>query len=249
MRRIVGVGLGLALIVPAGAIAPARAADHIDGSQVMSPDVSADITDTFAWMNDDASKVNLIMNVNHNATTASRFNSAVQYVFHVGAHAAFAPFATGTDKVVLCTFAPNGRGQCWLGGTTGGAFDAHVGEIDSVTGDEAGVANDAGSMRVFAGLRNDPFFFNLVGFSAVAATVAGLGAGGTTGNPFGCPLLDAGTSAALAAQLAHGEKGADPTDTFAGLNVLSIVVQLDKALISDAANPILSVWGSTRVEE
>lgn len=244
MRRLAGPGLGGALIAIAIASWPARAADHIDGTQVMAPDVSADITDVYAWMDADAAKVNLVMNVNHNATTASRFNTEVQYVFHLESHAAYAPFAAGTEKLVMCTFAPNGRGQCWLGPATGGTPEAYVPNIDSLSGDEDGTANGAGSMRVFAGLRHDPFFFNLVGFSAVASIVAGTA---LPVNAFGCPTLDAGTAAALVAQLAHGEKGAAPTDTFAGLNVLSIVVQLDKSLVSSAANPILGVWASTNV--
>lgn len=231
----------------AASFAPAQAADHLDGTQVMQPDASADIADVYAWMDADAAKVNLVMNVNHNATTASRFNSSIQYVFHVSSHAAFGPFAAAvSEKLIICTFAPNGRGACYLG-TAGGNADAVVEDIDSLTGAETGVANTSGSMRVFAGLRNDPFFFNLVGFQRVASTVAAV-ASGLTFNAFGCPQLDGATAAALASQLAHGDKGADPTDTFAGLNVLSIVVQVDKALVSDATNSIVSVWGSTNVE-
>lgn len=243
MKRTMSAVIALGLAV---AISPAQAADHLDGTQVMQPDASADITDVYAWMDATASKVNLVMNVNHNATTASRFNSSTQYVFHVGSHASFSPFAAGADKLIICTFAPNGRGSCYLG-SAGGTADAFVTEIDSITGPEAGVANEDGSMLVYAGLRNDPFFFNLVGFSRVASTVAAV-AGSLTFNAFGCPALDGATAAALVSQLAHGDKGSAPADTFAGLNVLSIVVQLDKALVSSAANPVISVWGSTNVE-
>ena len=40
----------------------ARAADHLDGPAVTA-DPSTDITDVFAWMNGDASKLYLVLNV------------------------------------------------------------------------------------------------------------------------------------------------------------------------------------------
>ncbi|MBI3328826.1 MAG: hypothetical protein HYZ81_19245, partial [Nitrospinae bacterium] len=66
------------------------------------------------------------------------------------------------ESLVICKFAPNQRVQCWGGG-------------DYVEGDasqEAGLTSRMGKFKLFAGLRNDPFFFNLAGFAKVAADVA-----------------------------------------------------------------------------
>lgn len=54
----------------------ASAADHIDGPQA-SADPSADITDAFAWMTPDASKVILVMDLTRNADVGSKFSDSV----------------------------------------------------------------------------------------------------------------------------------------------------------------------------
>ena len=59
----------------------AKAADHLDGPKA-SADPTADITDLFAWMSPAAKTLYLIMNVFPQATAASKFSNAVQYVFH-----------------------------------------------------------------------------------------------------------------------------------------------------------------------
>jgi hypothetical protein len=116
---------------------------------------------------------------------------------------------------------------------------------DYVAGDpsaEAGIMSDSGAIKVFAGLRDDPFFMEFTGFTeTVAAVVA---AEGLTADTEGCPDLPEETRSALVTQLMTGKDGAEPSDTFAGSNVLSLVVQVDKTLVNDGG-AVLGVWAST----
>lgn len=233
MKRLTAVASLVLLVAPAAAMA----ADHIDSpAAVASP--TADITDVYAWMSDDAESVNLIMNVAPFAGESATFSDAVTYAFHVNS-------ATGygeeqTETLVLCQFYAADGIECW------------VGDEEYVEGDpssSAGVASDSGALRVFAGLRNDPFFMEFSGFTATVETVVNV-AGDLEFDAAGCPTVDEATSTALVTQLqsgapVDGEEELPPaTDTFAGSNVLSLVLQVDKDLLTDGG-PILGVWGST----
>ena len=224
--------LAVALLAAAVLALPAAyAADHIDGPAA-SLDPAADITDVFAWMSSDASRVYLVMDLTRDASTSSRFSDEVQYVFHTTSAPSYGAPATEVD--IICVFDQAQRIQCW------------VGDAEYVSGNATGlngIASSNGRLRVFAGLRNDPFFFNLAGFNTVRAAVRGA-AGGLRFDPAGCPALDAATSNALVTQLQRAPGGGPATDTFANLNVLAIVLDLDKSLVT-ANGPILGFWGST----
>lgn len=89
--------------------------------------------------------------------------------------------------------------------------DSPVTSVEVSTGTEANVGTGNG-LTVFAGVRDDPFFFDLTQFQAI-----------------------------LAGQATAFE---DPgTDTFAGLNVYAIVVEVPLSMLGDPAD--LSVWGTT----
>lgn len=250
------------LLVLAGALAmsvPALAADHADGPSATQnlTDLSGDITDLYSFT--DGGNVVLIMDVSANATSSSKFSNVVQYVFHVNGITGLsdtAPFSSN----VICTFDSSQKISCWLtqGSTT----------VDYVTGDAsptAGITSKAGSLKVFAGLRDDPFFFNIQGFRKVTGFVAqnasSLAPILTKG---GCPQLSASTTptdAQVRALLKSQSDGSTPgVDDFAkggtaaaplGIatlsgNVLAIVVSIPKtALTNNGAKPILAVWAST----
>ncbi len=217
----------------------ARAADHLDGPAA-SADPSADVTDLFAWTDADGTHVNLVLNVFPAATTSSKFSNNVQYVIHTQSRAAFAiPAGTPRSTLdIICTFNAAQAISCWAGS-------------EYVTGDasaSAGITSSSRKLKVFAGLRDDPFFFNLDGFKATAAAVRGAKASLVANNKFdaaGCPALDPGTATTLVNQLKTASGGGPPQDHFNGLNVLSIVVQVDKSLLNSGNNTLLSVWAST----
>jgi hypothetical protein len=204
-------------------------ADHID-SPAATAEPTADITDVYAWMNADADMLNLVMNVHHMAGEATTFSDAVTYALHVGSSAAYGEEQSTMD--IVCQFYAANGVECWAG-------DQYVqGDPSS----EEGLVSDGGGMRVFAGRRDDPFFFELTGFQETVKAVVAAAPSLTFTD--GCPELDAATSSALVGQLQHGMDGADATNTFAGSSVLSLVIQIDKALVTDGG-PVVGVWGST----
>lgn len=202
------------------------AADHFDGPAVME-DPASDIADLYAWMTSDGGKVNLVLDI-----VAARFSDAVQYVFHLESSSAFGQ--AGTVQNLICTFSADQRVSCWLD-------EEYAGGDASST---SGVTSSSGKMRVFAGPRSDPFFFNAEGFAATLSKVKAA-AGGLTFDAAGCPAVDAQTSAVLVNGLKTRAFGEPPTNFFAGRRVSALVVQIDKTLVTPGG-PILNIWASTR---
>lgn len=240
MRRAVGLGLGLggAAVALLAVTGMPRAADHRDAPAVqLAANIAADVNDVYTWMTEDASKLNLVMTVFPFADDGAQFSDGVQYVFHVNSAAGFG--MPQTETLIMCTFAADQTIQCWAGD-------------EYVTGDasgEAGVTSESGGLKVFAGLRNDPFFFNLEGFIRAADTVKAVG-DKFPPDANGCPALDQAASDLLVGQLtssADGEPGSG-TDTFAGANTLALVVQIDKSIVA-GGGPILGVWASTHAAQ
>ncbi len=233
-KLVIGAaGVGALAIVPAISFV-AQGADHVDSpSAVAEP--TADLTDLFAWMSADALKLNLIMNVHPFAAANAEFSTAVNYVFHVNSSAGYGMAQTETR--IVCKFYMADFIECW-----GPSNEYVTGKADQV----AGITSASGKMKVFAGLRDDPFFFNLTGFQETVKRVMG------QTPPFpesaagqGCPAIPEAVQTQLRTQLRTGVAGADPVNTFAGANVLSLVVQLDKTLVAPTGSPLLAVWSST----
>lgn len=213
-----------------------RAADHTD-SPAATTNPLADIGDLLAWMSSDASKLNLVMTVFPKATAGASFDTTTQYAFHVSSKPSFLDAAAPGQTDVICQFYTPTRIECWAGGEY----------VEGDPSDAAGISSASGKLKVFAGLRDDPFFFEFVGFTetvkAVRAAAASL-----TFDADGCPALDAATAGALVKQLQSGAmvNGSLPagSDSFAGGNVLALVVQLDKTVVNTKGD-VLGVWAST----
>jgi hypothetical protein len=207
----------------------ARSADHLDAPATKA-DPTADINDLYSWV--DGSNVVMAMTVYPAAPAGAKFSDKVQYVFHTSSGAGFG--ATTSDVNVICTFDAAQKIQCWAGD-------------EYVTGDAsqaAGVASKSGKLKVFAGLRADPFFFNLAGFKDTVAAVEGAAAS-LTFNTAGCPNLDTNTATALRGMLQGTSNGtAAAQDFFKTLNTLAIVVSVDKSLVTKGG-ATMSVWAST----
>lgn len=223
--------MALALTAAAGTLSTdTRAADHLDVPSTTA-DPTADITDTYAWMSTDATKVNLILNVFAAAGADATFSTEVVYTFRINSSSGYGQPQTETQ--VLCQFYDTSKIECWAAG-------------EYVEGDpsaEAGIASTTGKLRVFAGLRNDPFFMELAGFGATVAAVTEA-APDLAFDDEGCPRIDEATSAALVGQLQSGPNGEPASDTLAGSNVLALVVQIDKNLVNPGGQ-FLGVWAST----
>jgi hypothetical protein len=216
------------------AIPAALAADHGDGPAVLV-DPSIDITDVYAWMSD-AQHVALVMDVFPGATASSKFSSTAKYAFHLSSHAAYG-MSGDPDVTIICTFAAGASQSvsCWAG------------DSEYVTGDASattGLASTDGKLKVFTGLRDDPFFYNLTGYRNFRTTLL-TAQSSLVFNQSGCPDVPPATANVLVQELQQGMNGGAPADDFQNKNVLSIVLQLDKGLVSTAAHPVVSVWGST----
>ncbi len=208
----------------------ARAADHLDGPAATA-DPTADITDFLAWMSPDASSLRLALDVVPFAGDDATFSNAVGYVFHVGSAAGFGEPTEETE--ILCAFYSATEVECWLG-------DEYVAGDASA---EEGLVSDSGGLRVFAGLRNDPFFFEFGGFGAGVAAVKAA-APDLEFDADGCPQLDQEAADAVVGLLQTNPDGGPARDTFAGSNVMALVVEIDVDLVNQGG-PILATWGST----
>ena len=236
-------GLGLAALLVTQL---SHAADHLD-SPTLAAMPMADINDVYAWM--DGTKINLAMTISPDDVDARTFGPGVQYVFHVHSKTGIGVGipGTGTETRVLCTFVSNTSAQCWVIGADGMVKDYITGDPSNT----AGISSGSGKMRMFAGKRSDPFFFNLQGFrEAIKAVRAAAPA--VMLEVDGCPKnlsnLQVQTVAAnLGAAIPVGEAPCPNAtrDCFANLNVKTILVQVEKSLVTASANTAIGVWAST----
>jgi hypothetical protein len=213
----------------------AIAADHRDGPGTLA-NPAADINDVYSFM--DGDNVALVMTVLPAAVADSKFSDKVQYVFHTTSGGSFGEAKNTLD--IVCTFDAAQMATC----VAGEGPDKPV--LDKASGNanvDAGIVGENKKMTVFAGLRKDPFYFNLDGFKAAVKLVE-MAAGALQFDAAGCPAVDPATSAVLVNQLKTSATAGPPEDFFKDLNTLAIVVKLDKALVT-AGGPIVSTWGAT----
>jgi hypothetical protein len=135
------------------ASASLNAADHLDGPAV-SADPAADINDVYAFVNpNDSGELILAASVMPLATQQSQFSNVVEYQFHVQNTAGGSPAET-----ISCRF----RGKAVIcKGPQGTQVAGPIGRV-----------NEKDGLRVFAGLRDDPFFFDLLAFRQTVMTLA-----------------------------------------------------------------------------
>jgi hypothetical protein len=212
-----------------------HAADHAAATPATTP--MADIADVYTWMT--GMNLNLVMDVSSRDDGTTAFGPDVAYVFHLTSKPGSGiAQPAGTETQVICRFDSNTSVQCWV--VSAGATK------DYVTGDPsspAGVTSLTGKVRVFAGRRSDPRFFNGSGFAAAVTMYQALSTGATDADH--CPIgLQAGQGVGLLNALASAPGPA--TDDFATSNVMAIVVQIDaKSLVTTTGNTTVAVWAST----
>lgn len=145
----------LALALVGSLIATAHAADHRDGP-LTTNDPAADLNDVYLFINpNDPDELILAGTVVPVANSNSRFSDAVEYRFHLDNGAA------NGQTTITCTFP--GDATRVLCRNVGDTLYAE-GPLNQIV--------DADNLRVWAGLRDDPFFFDLVAFNNTRAAVA-----------------------------------------------------------------------------
>ena len=143
------------LAVALAAAFAANAADHRDGP-LTTNDPTADINDVYTFVDPtDTTRTVIAVTAVPLATTNSRFSDVVDYKIHIDNGA-----ANGTPTIT-CTFpAEATRVLCRGAGDTLYA----EGPINRTI--------DADDLKIWAGLRDDPFFFDLDAFNRTRAAVA-----------------------------------------------------------------------------
>lgn len=203
----------------AAAALPLLSADHREAPTI-SEIPPADINDVYVFRNpNQPSRLVLVMTVNPLAVpefaTTYAFSPNVLYRFTVDTTGDGVP-----ERNIDVTFSPlSSGGQTFTANFPTGIVvegEATRPTLQTTEPNPPEVARgpEGSGIRVFAGPRDDPFFFDFVGFNRFVAT-----------DP---PELDAFTG----------------VDSFAGLNVSAIVVEVPLALVSDGQDQ-LQIGGVT----
>lgn len=143
--------IALAALLSPLASAPTQASDHAD-STTTRDDPAADLTDLYAWHAGSKLVVAFGFAGLSEAGLPAHLDAGVLYTVHIDNDGDDAP-----DHEVYVRFGQNGRGDWGVRvENLPGVADPVVGPIDTTI--------DAGlDLRVFAGLRDDAFFFDLDG--------------------------------------------------------------------------------------
>jgi hypothetical protein len=221
---------GLASLAGVIAGGGAHASDHLDTPTVIA-DPRADIGDIYAWMSPDARQVNLVMTI-----VGHSFSDKLQYVFHVDSGARFG--ATSATTTIVCRF-PAGK-----------ELECRAGDADYVRGNAsapAGLQGHNHRFRVFAGLRDDPFFNNVKGTRAAYDKASLALRNGAASNAAGCPNFDPATSRAILDEWRHTD-GGPGTNFLAGWTPSSLVISVDREILTKGG-ALLAVWGATTIAD
>jgi len=158
--RLLVAGLAAAAAIPTLSDT-VSAADHLDAPKTQA-NQAADITDVYAWHTDD-DKVVAVLNFAGFLESGAQpvFDEKVVYGIHVDNDGDNVP-----EHNVWFRFGKNGAGE-W-----GVQAEGIPGGMPKVAG-PINKTFDAGlGLRVWAGLRDDPFFFDLDGFKTTLMTGA-----------------------------------------------------------------------------
>lgn len=254
-RRKLASAIGLLAV--AGSIAALGAgplfvsgSDHLDAPLVKT-DGRIDITDLYAFANS-GGKTSLILNVNPlmspGQTKIARFRQEALYEFKIDTNGdAKADIAYRVKFSALKHYTDGATYQTYvIKRATGSAANrtAWTGTtvaIGRTTAYGHGLVTSplVGGGKAFAGPRDDPFYFDLVGFKHLKSRLL---AGSTTiGTPGDATCVDGADTASD-----HLLSCFSGVDTFAGTNISSIALQVPNAKVGGTGHAI-GVWGTTSI--
>lgn len=195
------------------AASPTFAADHLDSS-IASANLQSDIADVYLFRSP-VNPNNVVLVATHQSifdfaggnTGGAMFTDQGTYAFLID---------TGGDareEITLSTkFTENGR-KFTMSGFTFGSISGTVTPV----GTAQPLIAEKNGVKIFAGPRDDPFFFDLIGFREFIAAV--------NAPPVYAPALGLRSAA-----------GGVPVNFFSG-NVAAIVVELPIAFLTNNSNP------------
>jgi hypothetical protein len=216
----------LGLVLGAGAAASSYASDHLDTPTVIA-NPQADIGDLYAWTSSDGQHLNLVMDI-----VGHPFSNKLQYVFHIDSGKRFGR-TTATTSIV-CRFPKTNITDC------------RVGDADDARGDASnpnGLRGRNHRFRVFAGLRDDPFFNNVKGTRAAYEVAFAALRHGTVADEGGCPKFDQAISRSISDQWQRTD-GGPATNFLARWTTSALVISVDLDVVARGGK-MLAVWGVT----
>jgi len=244
-QRLLGAAAALAVAltaIVAYAVHPVRASDHQD-SPVTIARPGADITDPYIFPSPtNPNDVVIVMNVHplipSGQGASTYFDSGVVYQMNFDTTSengsTFPAQSITRNEVIQFTFGQAGANQSvTVYGPAAAPTTGAVTRLVAQTGN--GTINmpfTAGSMQVFAGAREDPFFFDLAQFLKI---LPDRNQGSTA--PSCLPKLGNGTC-----PQGFNNPG---SDTLKGFNVLSMVVELPRSTLQAGGGPKIAYWTST----
>lgn len=147
--------------IGAGAAATTEAADHTEATSVGVGDPASNIADYYAWHTEGGNIVAVLTVDGAKAPVADQsgnYDADVLYAMHFDTDADQMP-----DETILVRFGQNAAGA-W-----GVQAEGIPGAVVLSGGVETNLDDGAGA-ELFAGLRDDPFFFDLDGFNMTTGT-------------------------------------------------------------------------------
>jgi len=208
LLAIASLGFGTAGIT---ALCPqnADAADHAEAPGTQA-DPIADINDLYAWHTADSLVAIVTFNPLMAAASAAQYDGDVRYVVHIDNDG---DIDNGAEVEIDVRFGQNTAGAWGVramglpGGTAmlSGAVDSTISE---------------GDYHLYAGQKDDPFFFDLAGFNSTLASDNADGSVDFSGF------------------------GGTPVDALAGLNTMAIVLEFPSAAVANGTNS-LNIWATS----
>lgn len=192
------------------------AADHIDAPAVTNQ--STDITDVYVFRGENPDNMVFVANtqglLSPAATAGAKFDENTMIEFNIDNNGDYVE-----DLVIQC-IAKNGKMKVYgpvapkaTGTTSYLNINDFTAQVDITPYGQPAIVAEQKGVKVFAGPRDDPFFFDLGRFKQIIAGTA------TSFNNPG-------------------------TDSFAGTNVLGIVVEVPKSMLG--GNGTINVWAESK---
>ena len=211
---------------------PATAADHVE-SPGTDADQAADIADVFFFVSpENAQRMIGVITFGGRPAPRSRIDATfpcdtrVLYTFNIARANAAGTFTHTPDIKVYARF-----GNVIATGRCGALQLENVpGAGGTFSGPTETVFTSSSGLKAFAGIRNEPFFFDAEGFNNMV-------------DAFASPPPPGGY---LASSFGLGQR--PRRDSFAGRNINAIVFEMDLNTVAPAVNgvrPKVEVWATT----
>ena len=226
LRKIVLASILFPLALMGGA---ASAADHAE-SPGADADPAGDLADVFLFISPENPQ-RLVGAITFGGRPLPRSRTDIVYcdpkliyVLNIGRANAAGVFTNTPVIKVVARFGKSDTGRC------GVQLEGVPGAGGTFSGATETVLTSTGGVRAFAGMRNDPFFFDAEGYNGMVAAFDGPApAGGYLVNSFGL-----GTRARR--------------DSFANRNITLVVFEMDLNAVAPAVNgsrPKIQAWATT----